>query len=212
MRVAKRLLRALPTAAREVFLRGLPRGSMDRDFLLAQLPEGSVGAEIGVHEGDFSRRILQMTKPRRLHLIDPWKYEEAELYARSLYGGRLGVDQEHMDWRYESVARRFRREVQAGQVEIRRQRSAEACDAFADSAFDWIYIDGDHRYEQVIRDLELYQPKVKPGGLITGDDYGDGDWWEGGVRKAVDELVARGACTLIGIRARQFILRKRLRE
>ena len=205
---SKRLLRALPVVAREVLLRGLPPGSLDRDFLLRRLPAGSVGAEIGVHEGDFSRRILRLTRPRRLHLIDPWRYQDSEVYAESLYGGRLGGDQARMDARYEAVGRRFRREVEAGQVDIRRQRSADACDAFEDEYFDWIYVDGDHRREQVLRDLVLYLPKVKPGGWITGDDYGDGGWWGDGVRKAVDEFVARVGCALEEVRDRQFLLRR----
>jgi hypothetical protein len=206
---SKRLLRRLPVAAREWILRGAPAGALDRDFLLDLLPAGSVGAEIGVHEGDFSRRILRLARPRRLHLIDPWRYESAETHAQSLYGGRLGGDQARMDARYAAVLRRFRREVASGQVDVRRQRSDEACAAFEDDSLDWVYIDGDHRYEQVLRDLELYSRTVKPGGLLTGDDYGDGGWWGDGVRRAVDGFLARGAHDVVQIRDRQFVLRKR---
>jgi hypothetical protein len=206
---SKRLLRHLPVAARDVLLRGAPAGALDRDFLFALLPAGSVGAEIGVHEGDFSRRILRLARPRRLHLVDPWRYESAEPYARSLYGGRLGGDQAHMDRRYDAVRRRFRAEVASGQVEILRQRSDEACARFVDGYFDWVYVDGDHHYEQVLRDLELYARPLKPDGLLTGDDYGGGGWWGDGVTRAVDDFVARGTCDVVQIRDRQFVLRKR---
>ena len=51
--------------------------------------------------------------------------------------------------------------------------SADVLAGYEDDHFDWIYIDGNHRYEPVLADLRLARAKVKPGGLITGDDY---DW------------------------------------
>jgi hypothetical protein len=44
----------------------------------------------------------------------------------------------------------------------------------------------------VKKDLEVFALKVKPGGLLAGDDYGVRGWWEHGVTRAVDEFVARG--------------------
>ncbi|MDJ0634304.1 MAG: hypothetical protein QNJ34_14035 [Xenococcaceae cyanobacterium MO_188.B29] len=45
--------------------------TIQRQFLLERLPKNSVGAEIGVHLGDFSEKILEIVKPNKLHLIDP---------------------------------------------------------------------------------------------------------------------------------------------
>jgi hypothetical protein len=59
----------------------------------------------------------------------------------------------------------------------------------------------------VKRDLEVFAAKVKPGGLLTGDDYGVRGWWEYGVTKAVDEFVAGSICEPVSLR-RQFVLRK----
>ena len=36
---------------------------------------------------------------------------------------------------------------------------------------DFVYIDGDHRREAVEKDISLYYPKVKDGGLLCGHDY-----------------------------------------
>lgn len=36
---------------------------------------------------------------------------------------------------------------------------------------DLIYIDGNHQYEYVMDDLEIWYPKLKQGGLLIGDDY-----------------------------------------
>lgn len=46
--------------------------------------------------------------------------------------------------------------------------------------FDLVYIDGDHSYESVRRDIEVYSPHAR---IVCGDDYGVAD----GVTQAVDE-------------------------
>jgi len=55
---------------------------------------------------------------------------------------------------------------------------------FADDSFDVVFIDGDHRYEAVVRDLRIARRAVKPGGVIAVHDYGN----RAGVTQAVDEL------------------------
>jgi SAM-dependent methyltransferase len=52
------------------------------------------------------------------------------------------------------------------------------------ATFDWIFIDGDHRYESVRRDIEAYRRLLAPGGLLSGHDL---HWKD--VRRAVDDLV-----------------------
>ncbi|MGB5295671.1 MAG: class I SAM-dependent methyltransferase, partial [Thermoanaerobaculia bacterium] len=49
---------------------------------------------------------------------------------------------------------------------------------------DFLYIDGDHRYEGVRTDFEMYSPLVRPGGVIAFHDiatrdsgYGTGRLW-----------------------------------
>jgi hypothetical protein len=82
---------------------------------------------------------------------------------------------------------------------------------FPDAYFDWIYIDGNHTYEGVKGDLTSFYPKIKAGGFITGDNYGDRPdwWWKDGVKRAVDEFAASGLCTLKSISNDQFIMIKR---
>ena len=61
-----------------------------REQLLEAMPRHAICAEIGVWEGDFSQRILDRTQPAKLHLIDPWRYEQDVAYKDSLYGGQIG--------------------------------------------------------------------------------------------------------------------------
>jgi hypothetical protein len=53
---------------------------------------------------------------------------------------------------------------------------------FEDVSIDFLFIDANHSYESVKKDLELWYPKVKYGGVISGHDYNSKD-----VKRAVDE-------------------------
>lgn len=55
---------------------------------------------------------------------------------------------------------------------------------FADKSIDFCFIDANHTYEFVSRDIEAYLPKMKPGGVIAGHDY---NFQHPGVIKAVNE-------------------------
>jgi hypothetical protein len=172
------------------------------------MPKHSVCAEIGVYKGNFSAAILEVVEPRCLHLIDPWAYQA--LYSKSWFGGDLGGSQSVMDRLHERVRRRFRDETADGKVVINRNFSSEAAAQFPAAYFDWIYIDANHAYDAVRADLRAFYPKVKHDGLITGDNYGDRPdwWWKDGVKRAVDEFVTDGWCTLGSISNDQFMLVK----
>jgi hypothetical protein len=179
-----------------------------RRQLLDALPRDAVCAEVGVWKGDFSARILEVVRPRKLHLVDPWAAAAGEGYERAWYGGGLKDGQAEMDRLHAAVLDRFAAEREAGVVEVHRATSAEAAGQIADGALDFVYIDGDHTYEFVKADLHAWAPKVKPGGLIAGDDYGTPGWWEDGVTRAVDEFVAEGHADVVSLDGNQFVLRR----
>lgn len=52
--------------------------------------------------------------------------------------------------------------------------------------FDFIFIDGDHNYDAVKNDFEMYLPTVKSGGIIALHDIGYAE--EGGVHRLWDEI------------------------
>jgi len=172
------------------------------------LPRASVGAEIGVWRGDFSARILRTVRPAKLHLIDPWAFQGGEPYREAWYGGKLAADQNAMDRLHAGVVGRFAREIAAEVVEVHRCASTEAAGRFPVGYFDWVYVDGNHLYEVVRADLELYDPKLKAGGLLAGDDYGLPGWWQDGVTRAVDEFVPGAGYEVVTLAANQFVLRK----
>jgi Methyltransferase domain len=203
---------SLTTVARRIsgfLLRSADRPTADsRDFLLDLLPNNSIGVEIGVHRGDFSAQILRRVRPQKLYLVDPWRHESDGIYKEAWYGGLVQGGQAAMDERYRQVLARFKTQIDSGTIVVHRGLSNTVVSGFADGSLDWIYIDGNHRYEFVKKDLDLYFPKVKSNGLIAGDDYANAGWWENGVTRAVDEFVKINPVKLITIQNNQFVLRK----
>lgn len=148
-----------------------------RDFLIRRVPRGGVCLEIGVYDGIFSERILRIAKPKHLVLVDPWATENNT-------GSKVDPQSAH-DARYAHVLSLFAEERTSGVVRIIRSTSDEALESLRTLQFDFVYIDGDHSYSQVQKDLQHYFPLVRPGGLLAGDDY-----HYDSVRQAVDEFVA----------------------
>jgi predicted O-methyltransferase YrrM len=66
-----------------------------------------------------------------------------------------------------------------------RSISWEAADNFKEGEVDFVFIDADHTYNSVIKDIKAWLPKIKKGGIISGHDY----FTSPGVKSAVDELL-----------------------
>lgn len=152
--------------------------------ILKRMPRDGVCAEIGVWKGDFSKEILKRTSPKRLHLIDPWTFQPD--FPDRKFGGHYAKKQEDMDRIFESVVSRF---AGVPNVSIHRASSEEALAEFPDNYFDWIYLDGNHDFEFVLKDLTMGFEKVRPGGILAGDDYGWGKKRGFPVERAVQQFV-----------------------
>lgn len=65
-----------------------------------------------------------------------------------------------------------------------RKPSVDAANQFSDGSLDIVYIDANHEYQEVKKDIAVWLPKIKKGGIISGHDYSF-PW--NGVIQAVDE-------------------------
>jgi len=155
-----------------------------RLLLLEKMPKGAVCSEVGVWKGDFSDRILSITSPKKLHLIDPWEFQSE--FPERMYGGSVAKNQNDMDAIYQGVIKRFSNRPN---VVFNRGKSKKIISEFKDNYFDWVYIDGNHYYEYVLNDLNYCLQKVKPGGFITGDDYTWGEKYCFPVKQAVLDFI-----------------------
>lgn len=180
-----------------------------RALVLQMLPKGGVGAEVGVWKGDLSAQILADAAPKRLYLIDPWAWAIDPGHARAWYSADKGAD---MNAIFAGVQARFSDEIAAGQVEIHRAPSKTALAALPDNSLDFVYVDGDHAFDAVRRDLEMAVQKTKPSGLICVDDHRLDKWWGDGVVRAVNEALGAHAHHLAVVFAAhtQVVIQKRV--
>lgn len=152
-----------------------------RTHVLDLLPKGDVGAEIGVWQGGFTDRILAHARPRRLYAVDPWVLSADPVHRDAWYGAASGVD---MDAVYAGFLRDFDADIASGVLQVRREKSAAALSRIEPGSLGFVYIDGDHTYDAVRRDLDLSLAVCRKGGLICLDDHCPGKWWGDSVLRA----------------------------
>jgi len=128
------------------------------------------GAEVGVYKGDFSGKILNLWKGGTMFLIDIWRTVENE------YNDVCNKD-EQLEYMMEVCEVIKGNEDRANLI---RATSETASTLFANESLDFVYIDANHSYEHVKKDLSLWFPKVKKGGVFAGHDYLNIDWYNTG--------------------------------
>jgi hypothetical protein len=129
-----------------------------------------VGTEIGVFKGENSISLLSELHIKTLYLIDPYM-PYVDSGAKIRFCDTKDVY---------AIARINLKNYK--QAKFMRLPSEEAAKEISE-ALDFVYIDGNHSYEFVKKDIELYWELLKHGGVIGGHDYLES---YPGVRRAVD--------------------------
>ncbi len=124
------------------------------------------GAEVGVMSGSHSAELCKHNPNLYLYCIDMWDLNPS---------------------RYDGF--RERKYQQAVQImapyncELIKDFSMDAVKRFADDSLDFVYIDANHSFDHIMRDILEWSMKVKRGGIVSGHDYGEA------VKDAVDTYV-----------------------
>ena len=151
-----------------------------------------IGCEVGVHAGETTASLLDnLPGINEYHAVDPW--ESYEKYNGSTY--RKPGHKRLKTW--SSVMQNFIDVTKpfSKKVFIHQATSVDAVSDFNDGYFDWIFIDANHDYPYIKENLEIWTPKVKMGGIVSGHDYNNGKWV--GIKKAVDEFVPKDKLNVI---------------
>ncbi len=145
-----------------------------------------IGVEIGVQKGEHASNIIKNLQLKHLVLVDVWdsvisKPISTHYKKKSLLKFNNKKVNRAFDIFYPMVLKRFGKR---NDITILRETSTEASKRYPNGFFDFIYIDASHRYEEVVKDIRYWYPKIKIGGVFGGHDYKESI----GVRKAVNEF------------------------
>ncbi len=125
-------------------------------------------AEVGIYRGEYASELLHACEGiERYYMIDPWRH--------LVDWNKPANDDDKLFQRFfeEAVART---DFAAEKRIVLRGRTVEVVDEIAEAELDLLYIDGDHTLRGIAIDLICSYSKVRTGGWIGGDDFGDTIW------------------------------------
>ena len=138
-------------------------------------PNGTL-VELGAWKGRSSAFLVVEAKNKsqdiQIHIVDTW----------------LGSG-EHAAGMTDGLYEKFIANMSPlnGHYQAHRMTTDKAASLFEDSSLDGVFIDADHTYEAVKKDIQNWLPKVRKGGILAGHDYIH--TWPG-VVQAVNESVS----------------------
>jgi hypothetical protein len=154
------------------------------------MPQGLVGAEIGVYDGENAHSILSHLDIKRLYLIDPYlPYYDGD--GAPIYPGK-------------TLAIAQRRLQNFSNVKWIKKKSVEAKSKITE-LLDFVYIDANHSYEAVRQDISAYYPLVRKGGVLGGHDFTTQFL---GVAKAVSEFTVANNLNLFVEQPDWWVIKK----
>lgn len=129
------------------------------------------GLEIGVASGWTMNHFLNEIPNLILIGVDPYvAYDD----------GGIQITQEKLDAQFAAAQENI---SEFDRATIVKEYSDKVASFVEEDLLDYIFIDGDHSYDGVLKDLENFYSKVKTGGIFAGHDYS-----LKGVRDALDEF------------------------
>lgn len=120
------------------------------------------GVEIGVLDGTYSLTLMKANPNLLLYGVDPYEpHKGYRDYTRhsTFNNARASAEAKLAEYVYDN------------RYIFVREYSMEALSNFDDESLDFVYIDGDHEFQNVTNDIAEWSKKVKPGGIIAGHDY-----------------------------------------
>jgi SAM-dependent methyltransferase len=118
----------------------------------------TLGAEVGIYQGDHARCCFEVIKGLHLICVDPWiSYKEYyDCDAKDKLEQAFPI----------AVAT-----LAPYNCTIVRDFSMNAVKDIPDNSLDFVFVDGCHSELDTTRDIEEWSKKVRPGGIISGHDY-----------------------------------------
>jgi cephalosporin hydroxylase len=138
--------------------------------LIEYLPKNITMIEIGSYMGESTKMFLDSNKFSKIYVVDPWE----TIYFPFDNKGRSD---------YALAEKIFDETIKDDSRVIKYKMTSTKASSILPKV-DFIYIDGNHEYKEVLNDINISLKLVKPGGYIAGHDYSIE-----GVQKAVKETI-----------------------
>lgn len=126
--------------------------------------KSGMAVEVGTFRGGFAVKSLRDWRGH-YYMLDTWSYRPEGDTDKNFRD-----DDENWDNLFQCLAIAI---LHKPRVHLMQGYGEALVHEFKNESLDWVFIDAQHTHEALIRDLTLWYPKVRPGGFITGDDYGD---------------------------------------
>jgi hypothetical protein len=159
----------------------------DRKAVLHKLPKMNKMAEVGVGYGDFSKTLIGILQPSEFVAIDTFDGDASDKWGKPL--------QEHNMTHLNYYLHNTDAKNLPCTLSTIQGLSWEVLSGFETDYFDYIYIDADHSYDCVKKDITAAASRIKLGGYMQCNDFTHFDtdnMVHYGVPRAVLELVQTG--------------------
>jgi len=117
------------------------------------------GAEIGVREGEFSEILCQANPQLELFSVDPYHVHPDYKFGRG--------NEENANATFLRAIKR----LEPYNCSLVRHFSMDAVQQFGPESLDFVYIDGNHEFRNVVDDISEWSKRVRKGGIVSGHDY-----------------------------------------
>lgn len=138
--------------------------------VVSKIKNGIV-VEVGVYGGMSILSVVDLCikNNNKIYGIDPWETSvivngkqiygnDLELYKKKLTSARTNLEKIIKKFNYTNI-------------ELITGFSPKESEKFENNSIDIAYIDGDHSYGAVLKDLSVWIKKIKPNGFLWGDDF-----------------------------------------
>lgn len=127
-----------------------------------------IGLEIGSFNGESTKIFLDSGKFSKIYCIDPWDKIQPDKDGNLKTKGFFDLNCSSIKESEMFFDKQFSNDNRIVKL---KGFSEEFTDKFKNEYFDFIYIDGDHSANGVMKDITNYYSKVKFGGVIGFHDY-----------------------------------------
>jgi len=155
--------------------------------------------EVGVNEGVNLFYLAKRNPNIIFYGVDPYYSSEFEI-EEIVHGTQKTI---YENDKYNQMLLRIRK-LKFNNVHLVKKTSLEAAKDYDDEELDFVFIDGDHSYQNVKEDIHLWLPKIKVGGYLAGHDFSL-EWFS--VVRAVEDTIGLNKI-IVNVPAKVWIYRK----